>query len=247
MSWLDVQRVAVRLHHDPSLVQRLDDPAALADADLSEPEQGWLRAVDRRAWGADAGRRDRVLEALRREYPAACALAETASGREALLAFFAERAFHACVMADGVLARAFGDWLIASARSGRLGKAPTAAVATLERLVVDARRWAGTPGGLGAGRAIGEAPSGSLELLAAVRARLAGRPVGLPKPGRGAVWVLAEPDPAQPGSHRLGEIPGALAEALRGDAAAVLAAHGVEPTEAAAMLAQWRAEGLLGD
>ncbi len=55
MSHAQLQRVVVRMLHDPELVDRVyaDPDAALADVDLTADERSWLVAPDRRSWATD--------------------------------------------------------------------------------------------------------------------------------------------------------------------------------------------------
>ncbi|MCP4869747.1 MAG: hypothetical protein GY898_13630 [Proteobacteria bacterium] len=177
MSARALQRVAIRMHHDPYLVAAVyDDPdAALADEELTADERAMLIAPDQRAWGTDPARVDRVLEALRRELPVSCAIVELASGsRRALLRFFSDEAFHDCVSNRGVLVFAFADWLQDQGREGRWGRIRLTAVATLEGACARVRR--GLPGD---GLTV-ELPDGTIELFAALSAALpTGRVPGL--------------------------------------------------------------------
>ncbi|MCW5893357.1 MAG: hypothetical protein KIT14_22820 [bacterium] len=91
MSHLALQRVTVRLLHDPAFVAALyaDPERALAGTDLEARERTWLLATPRAAWGTDRARPARVLAALRDEYPVATALAPARAA-----AFFRPPAFH---------------------------------------------------------------------------------------------------------------------------------------------------------
>lgn len=147
MSTATLQRVAVRMLHDPRFCAAVyaDAAAALADTDLSPTERAWLVAPDARRWRADAERPHRVLDALLREFPVACArgvaralraagpAADAATGAAALLGFFADAHFHQAISARGWLFEAFGRWLAAS-------DSATAEAAQLETAVARARR-----------------------------------------------------------------------------------------------------------
>lgn len=109
MSAVALQRVVVRMLHDPDLAR------ACARADLTPTERGWLEAVDPRRWRADPLRRYRLLHALIEEYPVASALVVRAAGVPAFDAFFEGQRFHDTVQRDGRVAEAFGDWLCARA------------------------------------------------------------------------------------------------------------------------------------
>lgn len=108
MSHRDLQRVVVRLLHDPRFVQAMyrDPVRALDDAGLTIVERRWLLATPPPAWTTDPERPARVLAALREEF----AVSTRGLSRD-LGAFFASRAFHDAVQADGSLAAAFGAWL----------------------------------------------------------------------------------------------------------------------------------------
>jgi hypothetical protein len=104
MSHTALRRVAIRLLHDPTLVDHLAAAPweALADADLSDDERAWLRAVPAAAWRTDPGRPRRVLAALADEYGASLALAP-----ERADAFFRSRHFHQAVQDRGSMGIAF--------------------------------------------------------------------------------------------------------------------------------------------
>ena len=177
MSAATLQAVVVRMHHDPTFVAAVyDDPrAALADEDLTPDERAMLVVPDRRAWHADPARADRVLEALRRETPISCAIAELAAGsRGPLPRFFSSPTFHGSVRDHGVLVFAFVDWLLEQGREGRLGRVRLTATATLEGVAAGVRRG---PPGEGTTVAL---PDGTLELFAALAGALpTGRVPGL--------------------------------------------------------------------
>lgn len=105
MSHTALRRVAIRLVHDPGLVDALrSDPVrALAGLELSPEEIAWLLAVPAAAWRTDPERPRRVLAALADEFPTSSRLAPARASR-----FFASRHFHAAVQERGSLALAFG-------------------------------------------------------------------------------------------------------------------------------------------
>lgn len=146
MSSQHLQQLAVRMHHDPALVNQVyehPETTALREG-LSTQQLALLSAPDRRAWGADAERRDRVLEALRVEYPVSCALVELAGlDRSVLMDFFSTTHFHACVSRWGVQALAFADFLEEMAQEA--GAALPECLA-LERALAQVRRSPLRPG-----------------------------------------------------------------------------------------------------
>lgn len=141
MSHTTLQRVMVRMLHDPQLVAAVyRSPAtALAGLDLSEVERGWLLSVDRRAWATDPLRPDRLLTGLIEEFPVSSLLLVQQRGVPGLRAFFAAPPFHRCVQERGSLADAFGAWL----EQQGIGAAP------LERAAARLRRPQAPPAGVG--------------------------------------------------------------------------------------------------
>lgn len=138
MSHTALQRVVVRMLHDPSFVAAVfaHPERALADVDLTTTERDWLRSADPRRFTADPLRPRRVLKGLLDEYKASSALAVAATRRLATLdAYFASPIFHACIQSRGSMAIAFGDFLGALDGDPRI-----AAVARLEQALVRARR-----------------------------------------------------------------------------------------------------------
>jgi hypothetical protein len=121
---LHLQRMIIRLLHDPSLLER-----DWRDEGLSDEEIGWLRAVDPRAWRADPYRGARLLTGLLEEFPHA-----TAACAQDLRDFLPSPELHACVRDGGSLAAAFGAWL------GRVGGARVAGLARMEAAVAACRR-----------------------------------------------------------------------------------------------------------
>jgi len=251
-----LQQLAVRLHHDPAFVAAVyaNPELALAGEGLDARERDLLVAPDQRAWGADHQRRDRVLEALRAEFPVSCALAELATrGRDGLLAFFSAPAFHDCVRRWGVLALSFGEYLQVCGRDNRLGGRQIAETACLELAAARVRR---SPA-----RTVCEAPaalpewlcrapwielvtvpSGSLTLLESVRSWLgSGGPARFPRLDPSAVeTVLVERSEGAGDALAMGLLPGALSEVLEratqqvsaDSLRSVLAAHGAGAVEA---------------
>ncbi len=256
MTALALQRVVLRMHHDPALVAAVyaDPEAALSGEELTAAERAMLVAPDPRAWGTDPARRDRVLEALRKELPASCAVAELAAGRQALMRFFQSADFHGCVRRRGVLVHAMAAWLDAEARAGRMGRVRLAAVVAIEAAAARLRRRGRPPLGPVPERlpeVLRLAPWVELLQLPAGSVALFGAPTG---PGRveprAAEWALVERLPGAEAEVAVGVLPGALAALLdaareRQDLAELLAIirrEGVEPPEDEEVLL-----GLLGD
>jgi len=213
--------------HDPQFVVSVysDPGTALAGLSLGPREWAWLTRRVPEAWLTDPERPSRVFEALRKEFPVSCALAEVAGGgREQMLRFFASPDFHEAVQERRVLALHFGQWMIAQAKSGRLGRKPTAVLAELELGCAELRRVPGrgrqsvAPSGrlaLSPRVRLMSLPAGSLSLLEATRKSLQeGTPLRRPRlSGRGSEWVLVELQGEQ-GALQVGGLPGELAELL---------------------------------
>lgn len=100
-----LQRVAVRMLYDPTLVARVY--AGHTPAPLTDAQADMLRAQPRGAWGTDPYRPSRTLQALIEEYPASASL----TGARPLHRFFQGETFHGAIMDRRVLALAFGDWI----------------------------------------------------------------------------------------------------------------------------------------
>jgi hypothetical protein len=142
-----LQRALVVLQH------ALDPAAALAALPLGDRERATLAAVDPRALAADPGRRQRLLTTLAEEYKASTTLVLAEHGRlGAVLEFFADARFARTVMADGILALAFGDFL-----ATRLSDALASDVLRLERARAACRREVSGAAGHGIGLAPGVA------------------------------------------------------------------------------------------
>ncbi len=226
-----LQRVVVRLLHDPSLVD-----AVYAGADLPEigPEaHAWIRAVDRRAWGVDPYRRGRLLHALIGEYPVAVA----ARGVAGLDPFFRSTRFHDAVQTRGHVALAFGDWL------------GDGAYARLERCFAAGRR--GAVGRLVSGVGVVAVPRGTLDAWSAAREALGADAAAsvaggarVTEPVGGVEYVCVEASgKAGTVSRDLYEV---LAAASRGeDPLRAARARGASRKAAAALIAELREDGLL--
>jgi hypothetical protein len=168
MSHTSLRRVAIRLLHDPHLVDALHDDAAaaLAGISLSNEERAWLLAVPRAAWRTDPERPRRVLAALHDEFPAAFAMAPARAER-----FFRSPHFHAAVQDRGSLALAFGDHMAEDddERVSSIARLETAAALVRRapaRIPSSERGWLRVSP---AARVV-HAPRGATEGLAAVRA-----------------------------------------------------------------------------
>jgi len=237
MSARALQRVVVRMLHDASFVAAVyeDAEVALQSEGLTSAERVSLVRPDQRVWLLDPERPSRVFEAIRTEYPISCALAEVASGgRGGMLRFFSSRPFHEAVQQRGTVALAFGAWLEAEARDGRLGRKPTAATASLEAACARVRRGplaevqsGPLPPHLRVAPWLERLslPEGTLVLFEGVRATLAaGRPLGRCRlSGRGAECVAVESSPAG-GGLKVGLLPAGLAAMLEAAALGIKSA-----------------------
>ena len=188
MSATELQRVVVRMLHDPALVAAVyaDADAALAGVPLSATERAWLVAPDRRRWGADPHRRARQLHALLDEYPASGALAGRGVGVARLDAFFSSSAFHGCIQARGSLALAFGAYL------ADLG-VDVAAVARIEWAVARVRRAPPRP--IVASSFVADSPDVAWRLAPWVDAFVAA-PGALRRQQQLAAWATSHPQGA---------------------------------------------------
>jgi hypothetical protein len=124
-----LQRVAVRMHFDPALVEQVYGGGPVEG--LCDRGRTLLRRADRRAWATDPYRRSRLLHALLQAYPVSGLVA----GLGRLDSFFSAEVFHACVQNRGLVALSFGTWLVPMAGP----------FAQLERAVVQVRH--GLPAG----------------------------------------------------------------------------------------------------
>ncbi|MCB9545604.1 MAG: hypothetical protein H6706_07040 [Myxococcales bacterium] len=136
MSAAALQRVVVRMLHDPALVAAVyaDADAALAGEDVTAAERAWLTAPDPRRWRADPMRRYRGLQALLEEFLVAGAYAVRQGGVAAVDAFFSSPAFHRAIQGRAALAPTFAAWLAATFAG------PVPAFAALEGAIARSRR-----------------------------------------------------------------------------------------------------------
>jgi len=249
------------MHHDPVLVAQVYEHPELVGVreGITSHDVALLSAPDRRAWGADVQRRDRVLEALRVEYPVSCALVELAGrDRAALLSFFSTEYFHDCVRRWGVQAMAFADFLADFARDAGdqvLGVALSECL-DLERALAQVRR---SPPRLGyvaesaLSARLAPAPwievvrlrRGTLELHGGLSTWLSGgqTPDLASLSEEEAEWLIVERS-GRDGGLSIGELPVALFEVVeraRGGVASaalqdLLREHGADPGEAVEVL-----------
>lgn len=224
--------------HDASFLEAVyaDCDGALTGLRLTPGERASLVVPDRRAWLVDPERPSRVFEAIRKEYPVACALAEIADGgREGMLQFFSSTSFHRSVQQRGTLALDFGGWLHGEASDGRFGRKPTAAMALLETACARVRRGPAAQVGTGLlpprlrtapWLELVRLPEGAFKLFEGARAALeGGRPLGVGRlPGRASEWLLIEAQ-AKGGGLSLGVVPDGLAGLLKA------AGRGIEAVE----------------
>jgi hypothetical protein len=138
-----LQRVLVRMLYDDAFVREVHEDAegALAGEGLSDDERAWLAAADPRAFRADPLRRQRTLRILNDEFKASTtlALAETRSLSFAL-GFFSSTEFHEAVRARRVIVTAYGEYLLAATRDGRLRTPQLPEVIRLEAKMAGCRR-----------------------------------------------------------------------------------------------------------
>jgi len=268
MSALVLQRVVVRMLHDPVFRAAVyADPAtALGGLPLTADEHRLLRVADARAWAVDVQRSERVLHALIGELPVSVlVLMEEGLTLARLARFFESAFFHDTIMTRGSLAPAFGDYLATLTTRVRTRSvvALEHAIARLRRVTLPAQRPA--PGHLQraaqvrpvalatgtlaawhkAKQSLGEEPLAAL--FATSRPRFAN------VNARTSEWVLLElaPEaPTVPTAAFIGEALGRLLEAAEQPVArAVLEAaaerEGADPVEALEIVADLIVEGLL--
>jgi len=149
MSVREVYRAMMRMLYDPAFALRVrgDGGTALAGADLTPEELGWLAGPDPRAWRTDKLRRWRTLTGLLEEFPVASALV-LRRGREGSLrpepalleAFFGHPLLHECLARGESLAPAFGRYLQEREHAGVEADPRVAPIARLETVVAQLRR-----------------------------------------------------------------------------------------------------------
>lgn len=194
-----LQRVVVRMLHDPPYADRVLEGAPVPELDAAD--RALLQGLDRRAFRTDPHRRGRLLTAFLDEFPVASAFASD-GGRDVagLDAFFSSPRFHAAIQQRRYLALAYGEWLV-----DQVG-----ADAALELAVARSRRdTVRAPGDARLQRAPGlvplALPVGSTARWSTLRERLGSDPVGtlvrsqvrtrdLPATGADLEYLLVEPD-----------------------------------------------------
>jgi hypothetical protein len=138
-----LRRALVVALHDPAFVAALhaDPDTVLAPFELDAAERAQLLAVDRRAFGVDRLRRQRVLRAIIEELKGALAiaLAEVRSLRF-VEDFFSSPIFHRAVAADRPLVLALADYLADAHARGRVTGPHLLPVLAIERARAEARR-----------------------------------------------------------------------------------------------------------
>jgi len=135
MSARELQRVAVRMLHDPAFRDAVicNPEVALSGVDLNDAERRMLQASDPRAWQVDAQRAWRVLTTLLSEFAVSvAALREPPHTHEA---FFRTAHFHQAIQVRRSLSEAFGAWL----EERELGRSARAML-TLDRAFAAVRR-----------------------------------------------------------------------------------------------------------
>ena len=103
MTAKNIQRAAVRMLYDPSLVERVysQPDKAWPDLNLSVEERAWLVRPDRRRWRSDPARRQRSLQVIIEEFPVSVGLCLRDTSLVDLQAYFGSSIFHPCVNEDG--------------------------------------------------------------------------------------------------------------------------------------------------
>ncbi|MDG1484186.1 MAG: hypothetical protein P8R54_31635 [Myxococcota bacterium] len=109
-----IQRLAVRMLYDPSLVIQVYTGVSVDG--LSDAERAILTASPQAAWGTDPLRPTRTLQALLEEFPVSAAV----TGLSPLHGFFTSEDFHRCIQKRGRLVASFGGWMVAHA--GRIAE-----------------------------------------------------------------------------------------------------------------------------
>lgn len=145
MSAIALQRVVVRMMHDPAFCKRVyaDPERALRDLPLTPQEQQWLVTPPPHAYSADPYRSSRALTGLLEEFPVASALAvRLPRGIPRLQHFFATQGFHQCVQERGSMAAAFGTYLTSEAFRSRKKSPEIAHLAGVETALAHVRRCA---------------------------------------------------------------------------------------------------------
>ena len=245
----------------------------MAGLDLAAHERAWLTRPDPRAWRTDPYRRSRTLTALIEETPITVAVALRRGAAAADLdLFFSSRWFHDAIESRRALAPCFGEYL--RSLGERLGQPLISDQARLETAVARVRRRPRDTGMVRADVTLTLAPNKALATVAAgtlawwqvassglaadglVEAVLdVTRPLPAHRPpADGAIeHLLAEVGPA--GAPVLSELPEALgvllshaeAGSTRSALARVAAGFGADAAEAAEILDDLVAEGLLAD
>ncbi len=119
-----IQRLAVRMLYDPSLVARVYEGTPVDG--LRDADRALLTTSPQAAWGTDPLRPSRTLQALLEEFPVSAAV----TGLPLLHGFFASEEFHRCIQDRQRLVEAFGAWMMP--RAGR--------IAVLELAIARSRR-----------------------------------------------------------------------------------------------------------
>lgn len=123
-----LQRLIVRLLHDPTQLRRLyaEPEWARERFKISEEEYRWLTQIDARRWEIDPERPHRSLEGALAHCPVTalifsswCEHARRAgdhwkSGVEELIAFYQSEAFHLCIERQERLAESLMAWLLSA-------------------------------------------------------------------------------------------------------------------------------------
>lgn len=136
-----LQRVVVRMLHDPELRRKMyaEPASAAAELGLTDIEVAALTRPDARAWSVDVHRSDRVLTALLGEFAVSALALMTGGVTLARLAgFFGDPAFHRAVMQRESLFLSFPEYL--QSLCPRAGAGLARSVIALEAAIAHVRR-----------------------------------------------------------------------------------------------------------
>jgi hypothetical protein len=141
------QRALVRMLFDPAFAAAARQRPDEALAEVAPPLRAQLAALDPRALGRDALRRQRALAALFAEWKASTTLALLERRSYALLeGFFASAHFHRAVAERGSMALGYAAFLADLIAEGQLQTPLLADVLRLETATAQARRAAAAAG-----------------------------------------------------------------------------------------------------
>lgn len=136
-----LQRIVVRMLHDPELRRKMyaEPASAAAELGLTDIEVAALTRPDARAWSVDVHRSDRVLTALLGEFAVSALALMTGGVTLARLAgFFGDPSFHRAVMQRESLFLSFPEYL--QSLCPRAGAGLARSVIALEAAIAHVRR-----------------------------------------------------------------------------------------------------------